>query len=120
MDYTYSNITTFANKRCHICNDIIKGECSTNIINNGTGPLKIQFFHIKCRKKDAYKALEQTCLEHDGIHIDYEQTWESWVAEQCEKEQVNAQNSLKPQVLEGVAYSLEYVDAVTIVLTRCR
>jgi len=50
MDYTYSNITTFAHKKCHICNEMIEGECSTNIINNRTGPLKIQFFHIKCRK----------------------------------------------------------------------
>lgn len=34
--------------------------------------------------------------------------------------QVNAPDSLKPGLLEGVAYSIEYVDAETVVFTRRR
>jgi len=39
--------------------------------------------HIKCSDSEAYRDLEELCLEHrQDMFIDFEQSWSSWIHEQ--------------------------------------
>jgi len=75
--------------------------------------------HIKCSSDDAHQKIEDICKDSDDLFIDEENSWDSWVAER-RPNFVNAPDSLKPVLFEGVTYSMEYVDAETVVFTRCR
>lgn len=53
------------------------------------------------------------------MHIDYEQSWESWVKEQGDKNPPGKPGEKPKQTFDG-EYYIEYVEADIVHLRRCR